>query len=238
MESQLLFLLTLPTILGLIYFTKTLLNLLNWAWATFFRPPKDLKRCYGSWALVTGAADGIGKAISIELASRGLNLILLDRDIPKLETTTKEVLQERDDVEVRTLVSDLCKDCGNEIGRKIKKVIEGLDVGVVINNAGMTHPYPLYVHEIESEEVESIVRLNVEAATLVTKAVLPGMMKRGRGAIVNIGSGSASLLPSFPLFTVYAATKSYLEQFSRSISMEYKQHGIDVQCQTPLNDSM
>ncbi|KAK9090232.1 hypothetical protein Sjap_023409 [Stephania japonica] len=231
MELQLL-LVILPTLLGLISSTKTLLRLLNWAWDAFFRPPKDLKRCYGSWALVTGAADGIGRAMSIELANRGLNLILLDRDVPKLETTAKEILQERDDVEVRTLVSDLAKDSGIEIVRKVREVIEGVDVGVVINNAGTTHWDLLFFDEVESGVVESMVRVNVEGATWVTKAVVPLMMERRRGAIVNIGSASASLMPSFPLFTVYAATKQYIQLFSTSISREYKHHGIDVQCQS------
>ncbi|KAK9087224.1 hypothetical protein Syun_029618 [Stephania yunnanensis] len=227
MELQLL----LVLLLGFISFFKTFLRLIHWAWTTFFRPSKDLKRCYGSWALVTGAADGIGKAISIELADRGLNLILLDRDVPKLETTAKEV-QERH-VKVKTLVSDLCKDSGNEIVRKIREAIEGLDVGVLINNAGTTHRHPIFFHEVDTDVVDSTVTLNVEAATWVAKAVLPGMMVRKKGAIVNLGSASGSLLPSFPLFTVYAATKAYIHLFSTSISLEYKRHGIDVQCQVP-----
>ncbi|KAK9090231.1 hypothetical protein Sjap_023408 [Stephania japonica] len=225
--------LALPALLGFISMFKTLLRLLNWAWSTFFWQPKDLKRCYGSWALVTGAADGIGRAISIELASRGLNLILLDRDVPKLETTAKEILHERHDIEVRTLVSDLCKDGGSEIVKKIREAIEGLDVGVLINNVGISHLYPRFLHEVDIDVLESIVVVNVESATSVTKAVLPVMMKRRRGAIVNLGSASASLLPSFPYFTLYAATKAYIHVFSTSISFEYKNYGIDVQCQAP-----
>ncbi|KAK9146468.1 hypothetical protein Sjap_006371 [Stephania japonica] len=223
--------LLLVLLLGFISFVKMLLRLVHWAWTTFFRPSKDLKRCYGSWALVTGAADGIGKAISIELADRGLNLILLDRDVPKLEITAKEV-QERH-VKVRTLVSDLCKDSGNEIVRKIREAIEGLDLGVLINNAGTTHLYPNLFHEVDPNMVDSTVAVNVEAATWMAKAVLPGMMERRRGAIINLGSASGSFLPSFPLFTVYAATKAYIHLFSTSISLEYKSHGIDVQCQVP-----
>ncbi|KAK9146467.1 hypothetical protein Sjap_006370 [Stephania japonica] len=218
-------------LLGFISLVKTLLRLVHWVWSTFFRPSKDLKRCYGSWALVTGAADGIGKAISIELADRGLNLILLDRDVPRLETTAKEV-QERN-VKVITLVSDLCKDTRNEIVRKIREAIEGLDVGVLINNAGTTHRYPIFFHQVDTNVVDSTVTVNVEAATWVAKAVLPGMMERRRGAIVNLGSASGSFVRSFPLFTVYAATKAYIHLFSTSISLEYKRHGIDVQCQAP-----
>ncbi|KAK9104255.1 hypothetical protein Scep_021099 [Stephania cephalantha] len=211
MEFQLPSLLMLiPILLGLISSLNTLLWFLNWTWTNFLRPPKDLKGCYGSWALVTGAADGIGRAISFELANRGLNLVLLDRDAPKLETTAKEILHGHD-VEVRTLVSDLCVDREDELVRKVREVIEGLDVGVVINNAGTTHRDPLFFDEVDDRLVESIVRVNVEAATWVTKAVVPGMLERKRGVVVNIGSGSASFLPSFPLFTVYSATKASQE---------------------------
>ncbi|KAK9104261.1 hypothetical protein Scep_021105 [Stephania cephalantha] len=200
MEFQLPSLLVLiPILLGLISSLNHLLWFLNWTWTNFLRPPKDLKGCYGSWALVTGAADGIGRAISFELANRGLNLVLLDCDAPKLETTAKEILHGHD-VEVRTLVSDLCVDREDELVRKVREVIEGLDVGVVINNAGTTHRDPLFFDEVDDRLVESIVRVNVEAATWVTKAVVPGMLERKRGVVVNIGSGSASCSPSFPLF--------------------------------------
>ncbi|BAF09243.2 Os02g0597900, partial [Oryza sativa Japonica Group] len=65
-------------------------------------------------------------------------------------------------------------------------------------------------------------------------AVLPAMVERKRGAIVNIGSGSSSVMPSDPLYSVYAATKAYVDQFSRCLYVEYKSKGIDVQCQVPL----
>uniref|UniRef100_A0A453RD48 Estradiol 17-beta-dehydrogenase 12 n=1 Tax=Aegilops tauschii subsp. strangulata TaxID=200361 RepID=A0A453RD48_AEGTS len=76
-----------------------------------------------------------------------------------------------------------------------------------------------------------MIRVNVLALTEVTAAVLPGMVRRGRGAVVNMGSGSASVLPSFPLYSVYAGTKRYVAEFSRSLAVEYGSSGIDVQCQ-------
>ncbi|VAI58123.1 unnamed protein product [Triticum turgidum subsp. durum] len=106
--------------------------------------------------------------------------------------------------------------------------------------------------------MRSLIRVNVEGVTRVTHAVLPGMVDRKRGAIVNIGSGAASVVPSDPLYSVYAATKAghyflaylyyarkncdreskkhfrYVDQFSRCLYVEYKGKGIDVQCQVPL----
>ncbi|KAH7834008.1 hypothetical protein Vadar_011872 [Vaccinium darrowii] len=60
------------------------------------------------------------------------------------------------------------------------------------------------------------------------------MLKRKKGAIVNIGSGSSGAVSSFPLVIIYAATKAFIAMLSRSMSLEYKQHGIDIQCQIPL----
>ncbi|KAJ6355964.1 hypothetical protein OIU78_004148 [Salix suchowensis] len=79
-----------------------------------------------------------------------------------------------------------------------------------------------------------IVRVNVEGTSRVTRAVLPGMIRRRRGAIVNIGSGASTVMPSHPLFTIYAATKAYIDQLSRCLNVEYKRYGIHVQCQVPL----
>ncbi|KAK9090235.1 hypothetical protein Sjap_023412 [Stephania japonica] len=185
-----------------------LLSLLNWTWAAFFRRPKDLKRRYGSWAIVTGATDGIGKAASLELASRGLNLILLGRNPSKLQRVIKEIHHKYFLIDIKTLVIDLSKECGSEIVRKVREEIEGLDVGVLINNAGVSYKYASFVHEVDSGVVENIVRVNVEGVMWMTKAVVPLMMEKRRGAVVNVGSASASLLSSFPLYTVYAATKS------------------------------
>ncbi|KAK9113556.1 hypothetical protein Syun_020353 [Stephania yunnanensis] len=192
MEFQFMLLILLPTLLGIYSSFKALLSFLNWTWTAFFRRPKDLRRRYGSWAIVTGATDGIGKAASFELASRGLNLLLLGRNLSKLQLVTKEIHHNYFAIDIKTLVIDFSKDSGSEIVRKVREVIKGLDVGVLINNAGVSHKYASFVHEVESGVVESIVRVNIEGVMWVTKAVVPLMMERRRGAVVNIGSASAS----------------------------------------------
>ncbi|GMI75076.1 beta-ketoacyl reductase 1 [Hibiscus trionum] len=63
--------------LGLISLCKPLPDFLKWVWVMFLRPPKNLKHHYGSWAIVTGCTDGIGKALAFQLASQGLNLLLV-----------------------------------------------------------------------------------------------------------------------------------------------------------------
>ncbi|KAK9276425.1 hypothetical protein L1049_005958 [Liquidambar formosana] len=233
MESQDFVLITTTT-LGFISLCKTLAYIFKWVWVMFLRPSKNLKD-YGSWAVVTGSTDGIGKALAFELASKGLHLVLIGRNPSKLEVTSNEVRKRYgEQVEIKNIVIDFAKFGGEEIARTIKEEIEGLDVGILINNVGMAYPYARFFNELETETIESVIRVNVEGTTWVTRAVLPAMLKKKKGAVVNIGSGASVAVSSYPLYTIYAAAKAYIAMFSKCISLEYKQHGIHIQCQIPL----
>lgn len=201
--------------------------------ALSLRRPKDLRRRYGSWAIITGPTSGIGRAMATELARQGLNLVLVGRDPAKLQDVSGKIAKAHG-VRTKTVVFDLSLVStaqGDEAMRRLREAIEGLDVGVLVNNAGVAKPGAMYLHEAEVESLARIVRVNLQALTEVTATVLPGMVARGRGAVVNIGSGSALVLPSFPLYSVYAATKRYVAVFSKNLHVEYKSKGIDVQCQ-------
>ncbi|CAM8878530.1 unnamed protein product [Rhodiola kirilowii] len=218
--------------LGAITVLKSSLAFLNWVYVSFLRPSKNLKK-YGSWALVTGATDGIGKAFAFELAKKGLNLILVGRNPEKLKAVSDEILTKYAKVQIKNVVMDFSGELDEGV-KKIKDEIEGLDVGVLINNVGVSYPYARFFHEVDDDLLRNLIKVNVEGTTKVTQAVLPGMLARKKGAIVNIGSGAANVIPSDPLYAVYAATKAYIDQFSKSIHVEYKKSGIDVQCQVPL----
>ncbi|KAL8254302.1 hypothetical protein R6Q59_032523 [Mikania micrantha] len=218
--------------LGSLSFLKISVSFLIWVYVSFLRPPKNIKK-YGSWALVTGSTDGIGKAFAFELAKKGLNLILVGRNPKKLEDVSSEIQSKSPKTQIKNVVFDLTGDLSDGI-KKINEAIEGLDVGVLINNAGISYPYARFFHEVDDELLNHLIKVNVEGTTKVTQAVLPGMLQRKKGAIVNIGSGAAIVIPSDPLYAVYAATKAYIDQFSRCLYVEYKNSGIDVQCQVPL----
>ena len=194
--------------LGFICLCRTLFHFLKWVWAMFFRPPKQLKD-YGSWVIITGSTDGIGKAMAFELASEGLNLLLVGRNPLKLEATSKEIRDKHGGhVEVKCVVIDFEKDNVVEITKRVEEAIDGLDVGILVNSAGLAYPYARFFHEVDSELMNAIIKVNVEGTTWITKVVLPSMIKKKKGAIINIGSGSTVVLPSYPLFTLYAATKA------------------------------
>ncbi|KAF8657366.1 hypothetical protein HU200_060137 [Digitaria exilis] len=220
--------------IGALYAISGCFRLLRFL-ALFLRRPKDLRRRYGSWAVVTGPTSGLGRSMAMELARVGLNLVLVGRDPAKLQDVSGKIARCHG-VQTRTVVFDLSLVStpeGAEAMRRLREAIEGLDVGVLVNNAAVAKPGAMYFHEANVESLVRVVRVNLLALTEVTTAVLPGMVARGKGAVVNIGSGSSFVLPSFPLYSVYAATKRYVAVFSKNLHVEYKSKGIDVQCQAP-----
>ncbi|CAN6228598.1 unnamed protein product [Urochloa humidicola] len=226
-------------LLGFLASARAAARLALWLYAAFLRPAKPLRRRYGAWAVVTGATDGIGRALAFRLAASGLDVILVGRDPDKLAAVAADLKakadkQRRPDAEVRTFVVDFTADDAAARVVALGEFLRGLDVGVLVNNVGASYPYARYFHEVDEELARKLIRLNVEAITRVTHAVLPGMVERRRGAIVNMGSGASAIMPSDPLYTVYVATKAYVDQFSRCLYVEYKSKGIDVQCQVPI----
>jgi 17beta-estradiol 17-dehydrogenase / very-long-chain 3-oxoacyl-CoA reductase len=110
---------------------------------------------------------------------------------------------------------------GDKAMGRFREAIQGLEVGILVNNAGVVKPGALFLHEANVESLARMIRVNVLALTQVTAAVLPVMLHRGRGTIVNISSGSALALPSFPLYSVYAGTKRYaIKQILSKFSLE------------------
>ncbi|KAL6551446.1 Very-long-chain 3-oxoacyl-CoA reductase 1 [Orobanche gracilis] len=218
--------------LGSLFLLKLSLSFLKWIYVHFLRSAKNLRK-YGSWALITGATDGIGKAFAFQLARKGLNLVLVGRNSDKLKEVSESIKSKYGSTQITNVVVDFSGDLDEGVSR-IKDAIEGLDVGVLINNVGVSYPYARFFHEVDDKLLNDLIKVNVEGTTKVTRAVLPGMVKRKKGAIVNIGSGAAVVIPSDPLYSVYAATKAYVDQFSRCLYVEYKRSGIDVQCQVPL----
>ncbi|KAL6909673.1 hypothetical protein ACP4OV_001332 [Aristida adscensionis] len=222
--------------LGALYVAAVCCRLLISYLALCLHRPKDLCRSYGSWAIVTGPTSGLGRSMALELARRGLNLVLLDLDAARLRETS-DAIRSRHTVKTKAVVFDLslvATPQGEEAMRRLWEAIEGLDVGVLVNNAAVNTPGAVYLHEADIERLVRMIRVNLWALTEVTAAVLPGMLARGRGAVVNVGSGSTVAVPSFPLYTVYSSTKRYVAQLTRSLYVEYKSKGIDFQYQVPF----
>jgi len=204
------------------------------AYKFFFRPGKDLKQ-YGQWAVVTGATDGIGKAYAMELARQGLNVLLIARSDERLTETAKEI-KGKYPVTVDQLKVDF-SSFDVAAREMVKEKVMSLDVGILINNVGLSYPYTKYFHELKDQEVADIMEVNMCSMTWMSRIVLgdesgPGMLSRRRGAIINTSSGSARA--TSPLLAEYSAAKAYVERFSMGLGAELESKGVHVQAQTPL----
>jgi len=182
--------------------------------------------------VITGATDGIGKAYAMALAKKGMNVLLVSRTEAKLKAVKEEIdAKGYDSVEVDYVVCDY-SNFDTKAKETVSKSMENLDVGVLINNVGVSYRYPRYFHEITDDEVTALIEMNVNSTTWMTRYVIDGMIERKRGAIVNISSGSA--MYTMPLLAEYSAAKSFIEKFTLALNAEYGAKGIKVQCQIPF----
>ncbi|XP_062582426.1 very-long-chain 3-oxoacyl-CoA reductase-like [Saccostrea cucullata] len=184
----------------------------------------------GSWAVVTGSTDGIGKAYAQELARKGINIVLISRSEAKLQEVANEIEKESR-VQTRIIVADFSK--GLELYDSIRNQLAGLEIGTLVNNVGMSYSFPNYLLDLPDREefCMKMININVTSVTMMTSIVMPGMVERRKGAVINLSS-AAGLNPT-PLLTVYSACKAYVSFFSQCIQDEYGSKGIICQCVMP-----
>jgi hypothetical protein len=172
-------------------------------------------------AVVTGASAGIGREFARQLAPRARRLILVARRQDRLETLRSELLAQNPALRVELRIVDLSV---LEHVTDLGVFLQEEPVDFLINNAGLGDygPFawadPIRLHEM--------IQVNVRALTALTRAVLPQMIAQKRGAILNVSS-SAGFLP-IPGFSVYAATKAYVTNFSEALRAEVAASGISV----------
>ncbi|XP_076606922.1 hydroxysteroid (20-beta) dehydrogenase 2 [Chaetodon auriga] len=189
-------------------------------------------RTYGKWAVVTGATSGIGKAYASELARRGLDVVLVSRSNDKLQMVAKEI-EDHYGRKTRTIQVDFTD--GHSIYPVIAKELQGLEIGILVNNVGMTSSdnfaYFLEMPDAE-KKITHLINCNTLSVPQMTRLVLPGMLERGTGLIINISS-EVGIHPQ-PLLSLYSATKIFVRYFSQCLHAEYKSNGIIVQCVAPF----
>jgi len=155
----------------------------------------------------------------------------MSRSLDRLERCAKEI-EIRYGVKTKVIQVDFSQDVYS-YGRNVDKELEGMEIGTLINNVGMTYNTPEYFDRVtESVDfVNKMLNLNVTAVTMMTRAVLPGMLDRGKGVIVNVGSLAS--VEGWPFFSLYAATKAYMETLTLDLAREYGPRGIHFQYQCP-----
>jgi short-subunit dehydrogenase len=177
----------------------------------------------GCSALITGASAGIGREFAGQLAGRARSLTLVARREQKLNELRDELRQQYPNLTVRIRKTDLADPI------QLKELMawidsEKIDVDLLINNAGLGDLGPFATSDpIRNEQ---IMLVNMVALTSLTRPLLPQMIARKRGGILNVGS-SAGFLP-IPAFAIYAATKAYVTSFSEALRAELRGTGVSV----------
>uniref|UniRef100_A0A182SRE4 Steroid dehydrogenase n=1 Tax=Anopheles maculatus TaxID=74869 RepID=A0A182SRE4_9DIPT len=189
---------------------------------------QKLSKRYGKWAVITGASDGIGKGYAHYLARQGMAVVLVARNEAKLTKVAAEI-KTKHGVETKIVVADFSK--GSEIYPQLEKALVPLDIGILVNNVGVSHDTPKYVDEVSQSVTWDLINVNVAAATLLCQMLAPGMKQRKRGLIVNVSS-IASVSPS-PCLSIYAASKAYMTSFSVALRQELSPFGVEVQTVRP-----
>ena len=175
-------------------------------------------------AFITGATAGIGAAFARRLAADGMDLVLLARDADRLEKTAKDY-RARYGSTVEVLPADLATDDG--IAAAEGRVSRGVDL--LVNNAGFAQKGRFLDTPVEDEL--AMLRVHCEAVLRLTYAALPGMIDRGRGAIVNVASVAA-----FFSRGTYGASKAWVVGFSQGVEQDVRGrggHGVRVMALCP-----
>jgi short-subunit dehydrogenase len=177
----------------------------------------------GCSALVTGASAGIGREFARQLAGRAGTVILVARRGDRLQELRGELTRRHPNLSVHVRVTDLADRL------QIYALVEWLErqkirVDLLINNAGLGDVGPFATSE--PERIERIMLVNMVAPTLLTRRLVPAMLRRKSGGILNVSS-AAGFLP-IPNFSTYAASKAYLTSFSEALRAELRGTGVSV----------
>ncbi len=178
-------------------------------------------------ALVTGASSGIGAAIATEFARNGHDVILVARSAHKLQSLAED-LQRKHSIKATVIPQDL--SATNAAEALLFKATElGLVIDILVNNAGLLYEGPFW--ETPEPQHQQLLQVNIGTLMALSHRVLPGMLERGQGRIMNIASTSA--FQPIPYLSTYAASKAFVLSFSEALNIELKDKGVTVTALCP-----
>lgn len=177
-------------------------------------------------AVVTGAAGGMGTSFAKQLAAQGYDLVLVDRRAEPLRALCK-LLESEHRCRTEAIVADLSNL--DQVHRVCQRIADHTDIEVLVNNAGFGHERSFC--EIPLDQHLEMLSVHVLATNCLVRSILPQMITRNHGSIVNVGSVGAWLPAAKNV--QYAATKNYLIAFSESLSEELRDTDVHVQALCP-----
>lgn len=176
------------------------------------------------WAVVTGASSGLGREFALALAERGYPVLAVARRGERLRALADEV--DAGGGRLQPLVADLSTSAGVEA---LLARAAALEIELLVNNAGVASYGPFASASAERER--GLVRLNVEAIVALTRGLMPQLLDRGRGGIINVASQMA--FQPMPYFASYAASKAFVLSFSEALAEELRGTAVRVTAIAP-----
>ena len=184
-------------------------------------------RLEGKVAIVTGATSGIGEAVVKLFAAEGAKVVFAARRLEKGQALEEALRAEGGQVSfVQTDVTN-----NDDLKNLVAKTLEIYGcIDILINNAGTLRNYESENMDIE-KDYDNVMNTNVKSYFILTKEVIPHMLEKGKGSIVNTASVGAEI--AVPFHASYAASKGAVRQFTKSLAVEYATRGIRVNCVMP-----
>lgn len=181
----------------------------------------NYKKRYGDWALISGAAEGIGAAYCQRIAEMGMSIVMLDINADALHETANRLRKTFPDIAIKEIVVDLAD--ASALNEEMDK-IETLDIGLLIANAGIGAVGRWL--DVSQEMKLKLIAVNCASTLILADRLTPKMVEQKRGGIIIMSSGSAEVGSSF--IVTYAATKAFDRIFAEGLWAELGPHGIDV----------
>eukprot|EP01016_Furgasonia_blochmanni_P036305 TRINITY_DN4133_c0_g1_i4.p1 TRINITY_DN4133_c0_g1~~TRINITY_DN4133_c0_g1_i4.p1 ORF type:complete len:307 (+),score=55.75 TRINITY_DN4133_c0_g1_i4:50-970(+) len=217
--------------LGALSVASRTFRFLRWFRVMFLMRKLNLINRYGanSWAVVTGASDGMGREFAVQLAQEGFNIVLHGRDQAKTAAVEQLVKQANPKVQTRIVLADFKRGTTADFYDDFYNQIKDLDVSILVNNAGVRIED---LHKVEDQYCIDGIITNCVPYVLLTKKLLPQMNRRGkRCAIISVSSALADL--RLPFAQTYIATKIFNQGFSDILAKTVDSNKIDVLCCKP-----
>lgn len=210
---------------------KKLYNLLYLLYSHYIRIPYNITKRYGegSWVLVTGATDGIGKGFCIELAKKGLNIILVSRSKSKLSKVSEELKEINKNIKTLIVEFDFSSNITIEKYNEVfLDIINTYDISILVNNVGTATEKKFKY--LENQYIQDMISINVLPQSLLSSMIIKKMIERNekkdlRSCIINLSSFASQLQAN--KFILYNAVKAFNNHHSKLLSYELKEFNID-----------
>lgn len=171
--------------------------------------------------LITGASSGFGRFLALKYANewKDVNLYLIARRGDKLDSLKNEIMQNNKDCKVHLGVGDICdRDF-------VRNFTKDLDIDILVNNAGLARGLST-ADESDFKDWEEMIEVNIKALSFITNCVLPNMVKKGSGHIINLGSVAGKY--AYRGGNIYGASKAFVKQFSQNLRTDLHDKNIRV----------